>query len=105
MSSIKQPDESSWVDLIRFKKQSTLGKIILVSFVLVLGTIIVFISLTLFLHRWSDFGIYSLWILFGWFFFAILTYVSVKLISLLMHKGKLEVQNLENQKQVEQEKD
>ena len=101
MSSSKKQSEKSWTDLIRFKKQSLVGKIILISIVLLLGSILIFVSLISFMGKWNELGKYSLWILFGWLFFIILTYISVKLISLIMHKDKMEIQELQKTRSME----
>ncbi len=104
MSSSKKQSEKSWTDLIRFRKQSLVGKIILISIVLLLGSILIFVSLISFMGKWNELSKYSLWILFGWLFFIILTYISVKLISLIMHKEKMEIQELQKTQSMESSK-
>jgi len=101
MSSSKKKPEKSWTDMIKFRKQSLVGKIILISIVLLLGTILTFVALISFMGKWNELGKYSLWILFGWLFFIILTYISVKLISLIMHKEKMEIQELKKNRFME----
>lgn len=98
MSSKKKIDIKSRWDTFRYSKQSLVGKIILISSVFLFGSFLVYVLLTISLNRWDDLGIYSVWIIFGWFFFIILVYVSFKLISLLMHKEKSDKQKSENNK-------
>ena len=84
MNSKKKSKARSWFDTFRFRKQSLVGKIILISGVLIFGTFLIYVLVTISMNRWDELGIYSVWILFGWFFFVILNYVSFKLISLLI---------------------
>ena len=96
MSSSEQPKEKSRMDWIRFKKQSLVGKIIMVSTICFFGVLLLFNFFTLLYGRWTDLGIYSVWIIFGWVFFSVLIYISFKLISMLMTKGKKEITELEH---------
>ncbi len=95
MSSLRKLKDRIWSDAIKFRKQTLVGKIFLISLVLLLGTMLIFVSLISFMDKWSDLGKYSLWILFGWFFLIILMYISAKLIALIMHKEKIKIQELE----------
>ncbi len=97
MSSDKPNLWTQWKNSINFRKQSLAGKLILIFSVLVIGTIIVMNFLTLSLGSWKPLGLYSIWILFGWFFFVVLVYITVKLISMLMHKNQTEKQEHVNQ--------
>ena len=90
----KTGEKSIW-DYVRYRKQSLVGKIIIINVVLLIGSVLVYILLTISMNRWTEYGIYSVWILFGWFFFIILVYVSFKLISLLMHKENFDTQKSE----------
>jgi len=104
MSSLRKLKERIWSDKIKFRKQSLVGKIFLISTVLLLGTILTFVTLISFMDKWNELGKYSLWILFGWFFLIILTYISAKLIALIMHKEKIEIQELEKTHTLESKK-
>ena len=97
MSSDKPNLWIQWKNSINFRKQSLAGKLILIFSVLVIGTIIVMNFLTLSLGSWKPLGLYSIWILFGWLFFIVLVYITVKLISMLMHKNRTEKQEQVNQ--------
>lgn len=96
MSSSEQEKEKSRLDWIRFKKQSLVGKIILVSSVCFFGVLLLFNFFTLFYGRWTELGIYSVWILFGWLFFSVLIYISFRLISMVMTKDNKEIKELES---------
>jgi hypothetical protein len=104
MSSIRKLKDKIWSDSIKFRKQSLVGKIFFISLVLLLGAMLIFTALISFMDKWSDLGKYSLWILFGWVFLIVLTYVSAKLISLIMHKEKIEIQELEKTHTIESKK-
>ncbi len=95
MSSSEQEKEKSRLDWIRFKKQSLVGKIILVSTVCFFGVLLLFNFFTLFYGRWTELGIYSVWIIFGWIFFSVLIYISFKIISMVMTKDNKEIKELE----------
>ena len=97
MSSDKSNLWEQWKNSINFRKQSLAGKLILIFSVLVIGTIIVMNFLTISLGSWIPLGLYSIWILFGWLFFVVLVYISVKLISMLMHKNRSEKEAQVNQ--------
>lgn len=101
MSSKKKPKLKSWLESLDFRKQSLTGKIILIVSVFIIGSFLIYVLLTVSMNRWDDLGIYSLWVLFGWFFFVILLYISIKLISLLMHKEKSAKQNSEQETSLE----
>ena len=96
MSSDKKINIRKWLNTLNFRKQSIIGKIILISLVFLFGSVLIYILLTISMNRWDELGIYSVWILFGWLFFIVLFYVSFKLISLLMHKQKSDKQAIEN---------
>ena len=93
-----QEEKKSWQDYFNFRKQSVTGRIILVATILFFGTLIVFNFFTLAMGKWSQFGLYSIWISFGWLFLVVLTYVSAKLISMIMHRRDYEKQRLENER-------
>ena len=95
MSSSEQEKEKSRLDWIRFKKQSLVGKIILVSTVCFFGVLLLFNFFTLFYGRWTELGIYSIWIIFGWIFFSVLIYISFRIISMVMTKDNKEIKELE----------
>jgi amino acid transporter len=95
MNSDKLNLWNQWKNSINFKKQSLAGKLIFIFTVLVLGTIIVMNFLTISLGSWRPLGLYSIWILFGWLFFVVLVYITVKLTSMLMHKNRSEKQEIE----------
>ena len=101
MSSLKKLKERIWTDPIKFKKQSLIGKIFLISVVLLLGFMLVFTTLVIFMDKWNELGKYPLLILFGWFFLIIITYIGVKLISLIMHNDKQKILQLEMSESVE----
>ena len=96
MSSSKQKKEKSRLDWIRFKKQSLVGKIILVSTVCFIGVLVLFNFFTLLHGRWTELGIYSVWLIFGWVFFSVLIYISYRIISMVMTKDSKEIKELES---------
>jgi hypothetical protein len=96
MSSSEQKNEKSRLDWIRFKKHSLVGKIIFVSTVCFFGVLLLFNFFTLLYGRWTELGIYSVWLLFGWLFFSVLIYISFRIISMVMTKGSKEIKELEN---------
>ncbi|MBY9001250.1 MAG: hypothetical protein KGD64_10070 [Candidatus Heimdallarchaeota archaeon] len=96
MTSPKQNNDKSRLDWIRFKKQSLIGKIILVSTICFFGVLLLFSFFTLLYGRWTELGIYSVWLLFGWVFFSVLIYISFKLISMVMTKDHKEIKELED---------
>jgi len=96
MSSSEQKKEKSRLDWIRFKKQSLVGKIIFVSTVCFFGFLLLFNFFTLLYGRWTELGIYSVWILFGWLFLSVLIYISFRIISMVMTKGNKEIKELES---------
>ena len=96
MSSSEQKKEKSRLDWIRFKKHSLVGKIIFVSTVCFFGVLLLFNFFTLLYGRWTELGIYSVWIIFGWVFFSVLIYISVRIISMVMTKDNKEIKELES---------
>jgi amino acid transporter len=96
MSSSEQNKEKSRLDWIRFKKQSLVGKIIFVSTVCFFGVLLLFNFFTLLYGKWTELGIYSVWLIFGWLFFSVLIYISFKIISMVMSKGNKEIKELES---------
>ena len=96
MNSDKRSQIKHWWDNLNFKKQTLTGKIILIISVFVFGSFLIYNLLVISLRRWDEIGLISIWVLFGWIFFVILLYVSVKLISLIMHKEKSELEKNNN---------
>jgi len=96
MNSDKLNLLNQWKNSINFRKQTLAGKLIFIFTVLVLGTIVVMNFLTISMGSWRPLGLYSIWILFGWLFFVVLVYITVKLTSMLMHKNKSEKQEQAN---------
>ena len=97
MKSGKKSKVKKWLDNLDFKKQSLTGKIILISTVFILGSFLIYTLLVVSLDRWDELGSISLWVLFGWFFFVILLYISLKLISLIIHKEQSKKLLVENE--------
>ncbi|MCK4972241.1 MAG: hypothetical protein KAS52_02910 [Candidatus Heimdallarchaeota archaeon] len=105
MSSSEQKKEKSRLDWIRFKKQSLVGKIIFVSTVCFFGVLLLFNFFTLLYGRWTELGIYSVWLIFGWVFFSVLIYISFRIISMVMTKDNKEIKELESLPLEEKEKE
>ncbi len=97
MSSEDQQEKRSWIDFLRFRRQSLMGKILLVLSILFFGTVLVFNFFAIALHRWNTLGVYSIWGFFGWVFFVVLFYVSGKLVSMFIQKRRSERQEVNNQ--------
>ena len=97
MNSEDQQEKGSWLDFIRFKRQSLTGKILLTLSILFFGTVLIFNFFAIALHRWNTLGVYSIWGFFGWIFFVVLFYVSGKLVSMFLHKRKTDLQEDSNQ--------
>ncbi len=100
MSSSKKQKLIAWTSSLRFKKQSLAGKIILFITILLFGSFVIFNFFVLIVGRWNELGIYSIWIFFGWLFLIVLIYISVKLISMVMHRGNIEIQKMENKEKL-----
>ena len=101
MSSSERHKEKSWLDKIRFKKQTLLGKIIFVSTICFFGILLLFNFFTLLYGSWSTLGIYSIWFIFGWLFLIVLIYITFRIISMFMTRRKKVMEELESLNQRE----
>ena len=100
MSSSKKQKLMIWTSSLRFKKQSLVGKIILFITILLFGSFVIFNFFVLIVGRWSELGIYSIWIFFGWLFLIVLIYISVKLISMVVHRENVQIKDMANKEKL-----
>ncbi len=88
MSSEDKEEQKRLKKIFYFKKQTLYGKIILIGSIFIFGTVIIISFFTIIFGKWQSIGIYSIWGLFGWLFFAVLLYISINLISMLIQKER-----------------
>jgi len=88
MSSEDKEEPKKLKKIFYFKKQTLYGKIILIGTIFIFGIAIIISFFTIIFGKWQSIGIYSVWGLFGWLFFAVLLYISINLVSMFILKER-----------------
>lgn len=88
MSSEDKEEHKKLKKIFYFKKQTLYGKIILIGSIFIFGIAIIIVFFSIIFSKWQSIGIYSVWGLFGWLFFAVLLYISINLVSMLIQKER-----------------
>ncbi|MHA1687216.1 MAG: hypothetical protein ACTSYD_12560 [Candidatus Heimdallarchaeaceae archaeon] len=93
-----QPNRQEKISfLIRYKKSSFTMKISVLVTVLVLAFFLVYNLFLLFIGKWKDLSIHSIWVLFGWIFIAVFMYIIPNVISFISHYYRRDLGELQNQ--------
>ena len=72
-------------------------KIIVLVTVLVLAFFLVYNLFLLFIGKWKDLSIHSIWVLFGWIFISVFMYIVPNVISFIGHYYRRDLGELQTQ--------